>query len=158
MAETQEKEPTMVLHEEDHAKELVEVTWGREAKNYQQKLMPREDAIEHLVQFYAGEKIKMVPKNDMNGDPVNTAVCYVKINRRDWRTKKPKEVIKDLPLWIVVDRILNHNYHMELVSKKTYWDFYMARGEKEKKWENDSYDIEKRRLELKYGKLKKEQA
>lgn len=124
----------MVAHEtpeRDDRLDLVTITYGQKAEDYKQEELPKQQAVDRLYTYYSRTKMKMVPKNDMNGKAVNDATIYVKLKRVDWGTGELLTVYKDLPLWIVVDRMMNHGYQIELVTKKEHDEYMKAKQKPE---------------------------
>lgn len=118
-----EEEPKKV-EEKDDRDEIVEITYGDRAATYVTEKATKKYAFERLYSYYIGTQMKMVPKTNASGEPVNQAVVYVKFRRRDPYSGKELVSYKDLPLWIAVDRALNRGYHIELISKEEHDKFY----------------------------------
>lgn len=121
--EQKTKKVEMIAHEPiqfDDREELVEITYGDKASDYKVETMPKRQAVDRLYTYYSRTRMKMVPKADKDGKATNNATCYVRLKRVDWGTGDMLTVYKDLPLWIVVDRMMNHGYQIELITKSEY--------------------------------------
>lgn len=125
VSELEQKTPELdPLDSSDDRNDMIVITYGLTAREYKQERMMKRDAVDLLFDYYVNRipTERYVPKMDINGTSVNTAPCYVKITRRDGATRAVETYYKDMPLWILVDRMINHPSYlnMELVRREEW--------------------------------------
>lgn len=118
--------------EVDDRQEEIEVVFGPKPNQYMSKVMPKKEALEHLVNYYQNSGGKSVPKNRANlgdginlGQKVNQDVVYMKFTKWDPHSGKEITTVKDVPIWIAADRIVNSSElggwrRAEMISKVEY--------------------------------------
>lgn len=121
----------------DDRNELVDVSIQNETKKTVTEKMKKYDAVMYLFNFYVSKEptAKFVPNINVNQVP-----CYVAISRR-----MPDGVIenyyKDMPLWLLVDRMINHQLeYIEIkMVRKTEWEEDARKAiTTEEKWGRES--------------------
>lgn len=98
----------------DDRLEEVEIVYGPKPIQYISEILPKKQALEKLVAYYQNSGGKVVPKNRANlgdglnlGQKVNQDTVYMKFTKWDVKNGKELVVVKDVPIWIAADRIVN---------------------------------------------------
>jgi len=100
---------------------------------YETAVVKMKDALDYFYVYYANRKRKMISKD-------NNATIYIRQTGRDLATNRKLTVIKDVPLWIAAERLLEGKL-VELVSEDEYWKFYAEREARDKRWQQMNKNI-----------------
>lgn len=116
----------------DYRDQVITIVYGPNRQNYQESRMTVQQAFDTLVEFYnnfensTNRNIPKVWANSVTGDGqnVNNATVYAKLTNRDRTTKKMVTIIRDMPLWLAVDNIVQQGKEGELISESEFLSWY----------------------------------
>jgi len=132
-------QPIVKTPEKDYRDEEVTVVYGPNRQNLQSFKMTLQQAFDTLVEYYSGFELstnRNVPKawaDPKTGDAqnVNSQTVYAKLTFRDRVSKKIESIIRDMPLWIAVDNIVQQGKEGELISEEEFLSWYKDQQKKD---------------------------
>lgn len=122
--------------EDDYRSENITVVYGANKQNMRQETIPAQEAFDRAVEFYQGFELstnRNIPREvgdeKGNGVAVNQTTVYIKAKIKDKIQRKEVSLIREVPFWLAVDKVVQQGQQVELISKKE-WDSWMIEEEK----------------------------
>ena len=157
LEQTEEKkvEVKPVVDEKDYRHELIEIVYGANANSMKSETMPAEQGFKSLVNYYSNfnlatnRNVRKEWNDPISGDSLkcNDSTVFAKITYRDLRQKKEVSTVRDLPLWVAVDYVVQQGRKVELISQVEFDAWYKESQLKDLRSDN-TYKQMKQKVEL----------
>lgn len=121
---------------DDYRKQEIEVVYGPNRQNLRFEKLTVQEAFDKLVEFYQQFELstnRQMPRivSDERGVAVevNKTTVFARITLKDKIQRKEVTLIRDIPFWLAVDKVVLQDQNVKLISKKE-WDSWIYEEEK----------------------------
>lgn len=129
-------EEVKVIPEDDYLNQDITVVYGANKQNMRQETLPTKEAFDKVIEFYQRFELstnRNIPReigdDQGNGVAVNQTTVYIKAKIRDKIQRKEVTLIREVPFWLAVDKVVQQGQSVELIPKRE-WDEWMVEEEK----------------------------
>jgi len=132
---------------DDYRDKPYTIVYGR-TNNWTSETLPLRDGFQKLIDYYSQFDLstnRNVPREisdtQANSESVNSITVFARKIVRDKRQKKEVSLIRDMPLWLAVDSVVQQGQQVELISKEEFDEWYKEEEIKDLKADRSTREI-----------------